>query len=303
MSFKIRNTIVLAAVFVLITGAGLFYWLYMQPKQLSAATGEIAKIERELVDFPQTVSQVEELTNKLADTQRKYDSRSKEIPPFDITSQTYAYMSKGIDEAGFSSDNDFVVFNMTFEGSRAFGPYGYNIYKLADGEAVFENLYKFIYYLENGNRLYKIAWIIIENKEAVVPDTKETKKSLNFSMELHAYYTSIQELNTSLAAKSLTYTMSPFDPFDPIVVSLVATDAPPGEIDLKDVEVKAVLPGKAFIMHNRDELTVLQLGDKVWRGFVSRISPAESKVEFTVNEGGIVKKITKSMVFDKKKRK
>lgn len=302
MSFKIRNTIVLAVVFVIITGGGLFYWFYLQPKQLKAAVAEIQRIERELVDFPQTVTEVEELTNRLADTKRRYDSRSKEIPPFDITSQTYAYMSKGIDEAGFSSENEFVkLTNFTFEGPRDFGAYGYNVYQLADGEAAFENLYKFIYYIENGSRLYKIAWINLETREAVNADTKETRKYLVFNMELHAYYTRIQELNTSLAAKSLTYTPSPFDPFEPIILQAIASEPPAGEMDVKGFDVRAILPGKAFVMY-QGELMVLHLGDKVWRGFVSRISPAESRVEFTLNEGGIVKKVSKKMVFEKKKR-
>ncbi len=301
MSFKIRNTIVLAVVFLVITGGGLFYWMYYQPKQLKAAQTEIQRIERELVDFPQTVNQVEELTNTLADTKRRYDSRSKEIPPFDITSQTYAYMSKGIDEAGFSSDNEFVRFNMTFAGTRNLGAYGYNIYQLTEGEGAFENLYKFIYYLENGSRLYKINWINFETREAVDQNTKETRKWIAFQMELHAYFTNIQELNTSLAAKALTYTQSPFDPFNPLILQTVSTEAPENEIDVKNVDVRAVLPGKAFILY-RNELTVLHLGDKVWRGFVSRISPGESKVVFTLNEGGITRKVEKKMVFEKKKR-
>lgn len=301
MSFKIRNTIVLAVVFVLITGGGLFYWMYYQPKQLKAAQVEIQTIEKELVDFPQTINEVEELTNLLADTKRRYDSRSKEIPPFDITSQTYAYMSRGIDEAGFSSDNEFVRFNMTFEGTRNFGAYGLNVYQLTEGEGAFENLYKFIYYLENGSRLYKMNWINFESQEAVNQETKETRKWIRFQMELHAYFTSIPELNTSLAAKSLTFTQSPFDPFNPIILQTVSTEAPPDEIDVKTVDVRAVLPGKAFVLY-KGELTVLHLGDKVWRGFVSRISPAESKVEFTLNEGGITRKFEKKMVFEKKKR-
>src|SRR3990172_5858987 len=258
MSFKIRNTIVLAVVFVLITGGGLFYWLYMQPKQLKTTMAEIQKIEKELVEMPQTVSEVETLANKLADTRRRYDSRSKEIPPFDITSQTYAYMSKGIDEAGFSNENEFVRFNMTYDGSKEFGAYGYNIYRLTDGQAVFENLYKFIYYLENGSRLYKIAWIELTSQEDIDVETKDTRKYLLFTMELHAYYTKILELNSSLAAKSLTFTQSPFDPFDPIILGKIATEPPLGEIDLKDIEVKAILPGKAFILAGA-ELTVLQL--------------------------------------------
>jgi hypothetical protein len=302
MSFKIRNTIVLAVVFAVITGGGLFYWLYMQPKQLKATLAEIQKIEKELVDLPQTVAEVNELTDRLADTKRRYDSRSKEIPAFDITSQTYAYMSKGIDEAGITNDNEFVKFNMTFEQTKDFGAYGYNVYQLTEGEAVFDNLYKFVYYLENGSRLYKIAWINLEDRESINPDTKETRKYLVFSMELHAYFTRVQELNTSLAAKSLTFTQSPFDPFEPIILQTLSGEPPEGELDTKQMDVRAILPGKAFVMY-KNELMVLHLGDKVWRGFVSRISPAESKIEFTLNEGGIVRKIAKVMVFEKKKRK
>lgn len=302
MSYKIRNTIVLASVFALITAGGLFYWLYLQPKQLKTTMAEIQRIEKELVEMPQAVSEVEDLTNKLADTRRRYDSRSKEIPPFDITSQTYAYMSKGIDEAGFSDENEFVRFNMTFDGSQEFGSYGYNVYRLTDGQAAFENLYKFIYYLENGSRLYKIAWIDLTSQEDLNAETQDTRKYLTFTMELHAFYTKIQELNTSLAAKSLTFTQPPFDPFDPIILGKVSTVVPAGEIDLKDLALKAILPGKAFIMYD-GELSILHLGDKVWRGFVSKITPSEGKVEFTVNEGGIVKKVVKPMEFAKKKGK
>ena len=302
MSFKIRNTIVLAVVLLVITAAGLFYWMYIQPKQLKTTLAEIQKIEKELVDVPQTVAEVNELTDKLADTKRRYDSRSKEIPAFDISSQTFAYMSKGIDEAGITNDNEVVRWNMTFDQSKDFGSYGYNVYQLTEGEAAFENLYKFVYYLENGSRLYKIAWINIDGHEAVNTDTKETRKFLGYSMEIHAYYTKIQELNTSIAAKSLTFTQSPFDPFDPIILTALSGDAPEGELDMKQMDIRAILPGKAFVMY-KGELIVLHLGDKVWRGFVSRISPADSKIEFTLNEGGIVKKAAKSMVFEKKKRK
>jgi len=121
-------------------------------------------------------------------------------------------------------------------------------------------------------------------------------------MELHAYFTKIQELNTSLAAKSLTFTQAPFDPFEPIILQSLSGEAPEGELDTKAMDVRAILPGKAFVMY-KNELIVLHLGDKVWRGFVSRISPGEAKIEFTLNEGGIVKKVAKAMVFEKKKRK
>lgn len=301
MSFKLRNTIVLAVLFVLVAGGGGFYSMYYQPKQLQAAQSQIDKIDRELVDFPNTVREVEDLTNRLADTRRRYDSRSKEIPPFDISSQTYAYMSRGIDEAGFTPQNGYIRFNMKYKGARNVGDYGYNMYDLTDGEGEFENLYKFIYFLENGNRLYKVNQITFENKEAVLGGETETRKWISFSMELHAYFTKIPELSTSLAAKSLPVVPSPSDPFNPLILTVVPKEAPPGEINPENIDVKAILPGKVFAMEG-DELHVLHLGDKVWNGYVSRISPAESKVEFTMNEGGILRKLEKRIAYDKVKK-
>lgn len=295
MSFKIRNTIVLGVVFLLISGGGSFYWLYYQPKQLTAAQKEIDDIEKQLVDFPILMKSVEDLTYQVQDVKRRYDSRSKEMPAFDITSQTYAYMSRGIDEAGF------LKFNMRYAGSKDFGQYGYNRYELIEGEAPFEILYKFVYYLESGRRLYKIAWLDLDQREAVDRETQETRKWLAFSMELHAYYTNMEELGTSLAARSLPVTQAPFDPFNPIILQALSTTPPEGEIDPRTLEVKAILPGKAFVLY-ADELTVLHLGDRVWRGYVSRISPAESKVEFTLNEGGIIHKVESKIAFEKKKR-
>ena len=290
MSYKIRNTIILGALFLLITLGGFIYWKFIQPQDLDVTLQEIGNIERELAQLPQTIEEVQRLTEQYYDTKRKYDSRSKIIPAVDITSETYAYMSRGIDQAGF------VKFNMTYNGATQLNNWGFNMYNLSEGESDFRNLYRFIYYLENGQRLYKIASINLEQKEEVNNETKETRKWIAFTMDLHAYYTGITELGTSLAAKALPVLGAPFDPFNPLVLQALSLEGPAGAIDVNKLEVKAVLPGKAFVLVNR-ELMVLQLGDRVWRGYVSKIDPRQSKVDFVIDEGGIIKRIEKKIQF------
>lgn len=292
MSFKLRNTIVLGVFFFLITGGGFAYWFFIQPKQLDAAVKDIRRLELELQQLPALIEQVKQLTEQYFDVKRKYDSRSKEIPTTDITSQTYAYMSRGIDEAGF------LKFNMIYQGSTDRQNWGYNSYLLQDGEAGFPNLYKFVYFLENGRRLYKIQSINLAQQEAIDEETKEVKKWIAFSMEIQGYYTRVPELGTSLAAKSLPVPRAPFDPFNPLILQQISSEAPVGVINADDVEVKAVLPGKAFVMSG-GELIVLHLGDRVWRGHVARIIPQESKVVFMLDEGGIVRKVEKQIQFGK----
>ena len=290
MSYKTRNSIILGALFLLITLGGFIYWKFIQPEDLDETTLEIGNIERDLAELPQTIEEVQRLTEQYYDTKRKYDSRSKVIPAVDITSQTYAYMSRGIDQAGF------VKFNMTYNGATQLNNWGYNTYNLSEGEADFRNLYRFIYYLENGQRLYKIASIGLEQREEVDGETKETRKWIGFTMDLHAYYTGIAELGTSLAAKALPVLNAPFDPFNPLVLQQLSLEGPVGAIDVNKLQVKAVLPGKAFVLLD-NALLVLQLGDRVWRGYVSKIDTRLSKVDFVIDEGGIIKRIEKKIQF------
>ena len=294
MSYKIRNTIVLAALFVLIAGGGGFYWGYWQPKQMKAVQTEIDAIEKELQNLPTLVQEVEKLTADYQDVRRKYDSRSKEIPVTDLSSQTYEYISQGIEEAGF------IKFGFEFIDTKTQPDFGYNVYTLSDGDADFETLYKFIYYLENSRRLYKINSLTMDMKETLDSETKTSGHRIGFSMELHSYFSKVSELSQSLAATSLPLAPPPYDPFNPVIIQLIANDAPPGEIDPTKVDVRAVLPGKAYVM-TKDGIVVLHLGDKVWRGYVSRISPGESKVEFTYDEGGISRKLEKKIDFAPKR--
>jgi len=294
VTYKLRNTIALFAVWLVIVVMGIIVWAIWQPSKIKKINKETQAINKQLEDLPGLTDDVQRLTVQYQDIKRRYDSRSKEIPQFDISSQTYGYMSQGIDEAGF------LKFDMKFMGTHEKTSWGYNSYKLDQGEAQFENLFKFVYFLENGRRLYKIASMRLEQKEAIDQDTKDVTKWIAFDMEIHAFFVrNVPELGTSLAAQSLTMIPSPYDPFHNIITQTLSSDAPPGEINADQVVVKAVLPGKAFILSN-NTLIVLHLGDKVWRGNVSRVIPAESAVEFTLDEGGVVRKLIKKIVFEKR---
>jgi hypothetical protein len=294
VTYKIRNTLVLGIIWFIIAASGVVYYWIILPKQIKKIKKEITIINKQLEDLPGLTDEVQRLTIQFQDVKRRYDSRSKEIPQLDISSQTYEYMSNGVEEAGF------IKFNMKFMGQRNKSSWGFNSYKLERGEAQFENLFRFIYFLENGRRLYKIASIDLEHKEAIDDETKEVTKWIAFDMEIHAYFVrNIPELGTSLAAKSLTMIPSPFDPFNNMITEILSTEVPRGEIDADKAEVKAVLPGKVFVEFD-NALQILHLGDKVWRGSVSRVNPESSSVDYSLNEGGVFRRLTKKIIFDKR---
>ena len=299
MSFKIRNTVVLASLAFLISAVGMIYWKWFQPRKLKEIAKEMQVVDRKINDMAGLLQKVEDLDSQFKEVQRKYDSRSKVIPTSDVSSQTYAYMSRGQDES--MTNGDFPKFDMAFTGTHQLRDYGYNSYNLTNGTGSFASIYKFVYYLENGRQLYKIRDITLDQKEVIDADTKETRSYLVFSMELDAYFTNIDVLATSLAAKSLTTVRAPYDPFKPLVLTQLSNEAPADQIDINSLAIKAVLPGKAFALLG-DELILLHVGDKVWRGSVTKINPATSSVEFLLNEGGIFKRVEKKIIFEKKKR-
>ncbi len=298
MSFKLRNTVVLASLAFLISAAGLVYWKWYQPKKLKDIAKQSQLVEAKLANMQGLLEKIEQLEQQDKEIKRKYDSRSKEIPTTDVSSQTYAYMSRGQDEA--MTNGSIPKINMTFEGSHAGTNYGYNSYRLAPGTGGFANIYKFVYYLENGRRLYKIRDLVMDQKEVIDADTKETQSYIEFSMELDAYFSGIDVLASSLAARSLTSVQAPFDPFNPLVLTTISTEAPLNQIDINKIDIKAILPGKAFALSG-DELILLHVGDKVWRGSVTRIDPALGTVYFLLDEGGLFKKVEKKIIFDKRK--
>jgi hypothetical protein len=294
VTYKLKNTLYLSAILLVFTLVWLGIWWWWQPRQMKKINKEIQTISKELEDLPGLTDEVQRLTAQYQDVKRRYDSRSKEVPQSDISSQTYGYMSRGIDEAGF------LKFDMKFLGTSVVESWGFNAYKLDQGEAQFDNLFKFIYFLENGRRLYKIAMMRLEQREAIDAETKDIARWIVFDMEIHAYFVkNVPELATSLAAKSLTMMPSPNDPFRNMISQTLASEPPADEINADKIDVKAVLPGKAFILYN-NTLSVLHLGDKVWRGSVTRVNPRESAVEFVLDEGGVTRKLIKKIEFGKR---
>ncbi len=294
MTFKVKNTIYLACVCIVVIVLGFLIHNIWQPRQLKVINKKTIEINRQLEDLPGLTEEVQRLTEKYQDVKRRYDSRSKEIPLTDASSQTYSYMSNGMDQSGN------IKFDMKFTGGENKDRWGYNVYKLTSGESTFEDLFRFVYFLENGRRLYKISSMNIDTHETIDELTKETIQSVTFQMDLQAYFVNnIPELGTSLAAKTLTMIPSIYNPCKPMVSQVMATAPPEGEIDADNSDVKAVLHGKAFVLAN-SELLILHVGDKVWRGSVTAIDPATSSVEYTLDEGGIVRKLNKRIKFDKK---
>ena len=285
MSYKLRNSVALAVLLLVVIAGGTYYRAFKQPRQLAVLDKEIKRIDEELQNTPNLLNTFNDRSAMLADMQKRWEKRNKDIPPTDVTPQTYAYFSRLIDLSGP------IKLNMIYQKVEQRGNYGYNVYNL-HGEAPFDNFYRFIWYLENGRKLYKINSVAIKGLE-VAPSEEDKKPGgilVTFDLEVHAYFSSVAELATSLGDRSLTPNYLGVDPFAPVI----ARDIPPNFRSLVEIErsdLKAVIPGKAFVLDQTNTIRTLAEGDEVYLGYVTRIVPDEGRIECTLNKGGIIEKV------------
>jgi len=282
VSYKIRNSIALGIMVFLVLSVGTYIRAFNLPKKVKTIETEIKKIDEELQDTPNLINQFNDLSATLNDTQKRWENRNKDIPPVDITSQSYAYFSRLIDLSGE------VKLDMVYQGVQNFGSYGYNVYQLK-GEAPFDNFYRFIWYLENDRKLYKISTIGLKGVEIAPTDKKEGGVLVTFDMLVHAYFSSVAELSSSLGERSISPNALNVDPFTPVISS----GLPPNSralVEIERSELKAVIPGKAFVLDQTNTIRTLREGDEVYLGYVTRIDPERGRIECTLNKGGIIEK-------------
>lgn len=283
MSYKIRNSIVLGTLFLLIIGVGTYVRAFHLPRQLNAIEAEIKKIDEELSNTPNLLNEYNQLSITVEETKKRWESRSREIPPEDVTGRTYDYFSDLIERSGG------LKLNMVHQGVAERGNYGYNVYNLR-GEGKFHNLYKFIWYLENGRKLFKVNTLTMKGLEVAATEDNAGDLLVTFDMTVHAFFATIPEL-----AKPNTdgLVMPPFlaqDPFAPVITA----NLPPNKNNLVEIErsdLKAVIPGKAFLIDQNNTFRTLQAGDEVYLGYVTQVLHEEGRIECTLNKGGIIEKV------------
>lgn len=282
MSYIVRNTIVLSVALVLILVVGFFFTSFSLPKKLRGIDEEMKKIETELQNTPDLAHQYNVTAAMLEDAKKRWETRSKDVPEKDITGETYGYLTRLIDVSGE------VKMDMTYVGPRDFGKYGFNVYTLK-GEAPFSHLAKFIWYTESGRRLMKISNLILRGYEAKSAETQDTRILVLFDMELQAYYSSLPELHSAPGQLNVTPVAMASNPFYPLILREIPPPEP-DEIEIERSTLKAVIPGKAFIVDQTQKSRVLEEGDKVYLGYVTRILPNEGKVECLLNKGGVAER-------------
>jgi hypothetical protein len=295
MPYAIRNSIILAVLLVLFTGAGGGYIYFYQDKKIESITQERQKMQQQLGD-------VSDLYNRLAATQERMQTlsagwiqRPKTLMPVEVASTTNEYLNEIL---ALSPELDLNV--VTQEKVEQDGC-GYIRYHLA-GQGPFFSLARLFQYLEHGPRLMKIRNVDIREVHSMDTQSGVMSHTVQFDADLLAYFSGQEPFKDSCAlpkVSDVSFKPITYNPF----ISLVNPDIPPNVYDLPDVEkstLLAVMKGRAFISDQHNQLVMLSESDEVYLGYVSKIMPERKQVLFLLNKGGIVERYMLTLRFQNK---
>ena len=252
------------------------------PKQIKVISEEIEKHQKTLQSTPDLANTYNTLDNQLKEMKSHWETRSKDIPARDITGETYGNFTRLIDQSGE------IKMDMRYLGPLMSKNYGFNIYTLK-GEAPYNSFFKFLWLIENGRRLFKISSLNLKEYETKNPLNGETMILVNYEMELHAYFSAIPELNIAPGQQAINPMELSFNPFNPLILQDLPVPQP-GEIEIERSELNAVIPGKAFITDQNQKTRVIEEGEAVYLGYVTKILPEQGKIECLLNKGGVSEK-------------
>jgi len=293
VSYKIRNSIVLAVLIFVVSVIGTYVTVFYQPKKIEQNLKESKKITAQLQDNSEQMMAIEQNQDKLRETMHRWNNRIKEISESDVSSQTYGYLSDIIDESGAQQ----LKMNLALTGTTEGATIGYNTYKIT-GVSEFSNIFRFLWLLENGRKLYKIKNVTFRSEEVGADSMEFPQIVIQYDMDINAYFTKEKTLGMQVMRPDSTPQPIMSNPFQPSILRKTPANVR-NLVDVDRISVKATANGKALVMTEDGRLVTLMVGDEVYLGKVAGINPKEGVIEFTLNDGGIVQTKRKQIQFEK----
>jgi len=286
LPYKTRNTLILSCFLFLIITIGGYYALYFYPKTSKKLVIQVDRLKQQISAFDGIEAEYIKIRDLIQKEQIKLANMNKQILPDMTASKTYSYLNSILNFSGV------IQFDMLYTQTKHAKGYSYRIYNIK-GEGYFPAIFKFIWFVERGPQIYKINKLVLRGIES--PKTGQSK-IIVFEIELWSLFAPVKNLpviEKTLDDVVVAEVNNPFNPYVPRTL-------PPNSENLLEVEraeLKAVIPGKAFIADHYGKVHVLKEGDKVYLGYTTRINEAKSQVEFTLNKSGAVKKFILKLRF------
>lgn len=284
MDRKLKNTIALLVIFIMILAGGLIYVFVYLEDDIDEKKKRINELNINAYNTEELLNQLKTLNKRVAELDSILALRKYNIPINIQQSRFYDFVNK----ISFSfAPNSYV--NVEYEDSFTLQHYNFYTYKVS-GVAYFNEFFKLLYGIEQSKELKKIQRCSIDDNVEVDDDgIPHYKVSFNFTVE--AYYSNNDRFTSTELIENNLKPNSLYDIFYP----LIRNEIPPNVDNLLDVQTAqllALIPDGAFLTDAGGRSFVLWEGDQVYLGYLTQLDYNSNKVHFVLNKGGIIEKVT-----------
>jgi hypothetical protein len=283
MNRKLQNTLALLGllVFILITAGA--YILIFQRGDLSAKEEKLRELKANDYNTEQLTLQYEDLYKRSMVLDSVLASRKFNIPQNLSSIKFYDFVTQLT-----SKLNPDCRVDVEYVDQKQDRDFYYYEYKLK-GSAPYNDLYKFIFGIEQSKELKKVSSISLGS---LVQNEKEDgpKFLVAFDMAVHVYYSANNRFATAefvendLAARPL------YDAFYPLLRNDIPANTD-GLLEVQGAKLLALVPEGAFLSDASGGTFLLWEGEPVYLGYLTSIDYKNNKVKFIINSGGVIEKV------------
>jgi hypothetical protein len=284
MNTKLKNTLIILVILISIAAVGVTFTYVIQ-------RGKIKDREKRVKDLTVFQLDTETLQEKLLSVKRKVaqlDSilaTRKYILPSNVSQSKFFDF---VNQASFSfSEYSYVNIEYLLIKTEK----NYNVYEYTlSGAAEYNDFNKLLYAIEQSKAIKKVSLIDLSNSVKLGEDgiahylvTYKLKASVLFSDD--------PKIGTADYTENSLIPNPLYNSFYP----LIRNEIPPNVDRLLDVQngkLLALIPDGAFLSDASGNTYLLWEGDKVYLGYITKIDYEKNQVQFILNKGGIIEKLT-----------
>ncbi|MEM1055087.1 MAG: hypothetical protein AAGI52_06140 [Bacteroidota bacterium] len=288
MSNEVINTLILAGFLAVAAGSGYYITQKQQPAEIQALDEEIDAIENRQADLESLIADEAVASEEAALALQRWNSRYKVLPAELSSADVVAYLNA-------LSARGFRTFDLSLSGQTQGGTANYYTYRVT-GQAYFESLFSFIWYVENNRALYRVRDLLVTKEVSEIEDGGVQRQVVlaNFQMDVDAFYGGPRDVSAPDSMQALPSAAYPprstaVNPFYPYILESL----PPNSDDLVDIEtdsLAAVIGGTAVFMREGDPRQ-LSTGSRVYLGRVASVDARTARVVVNLNKGGIRERV------------
>lgn len=284
MKRKNKTLIVLASIFVAITGVGAVYSWVVQGKELKMKDRQLEDMRADYANIEALDFQLKKLESRALIVDSLLFSGVYTIPQNLRQSAFYKFIDT------YSGDRELYTFTNTEYLTRGVDSgFYYYAYKVS-GHGTFDDVYGLVYAIEHSKELKKIQSADISALTNV--ESKGTPRYLvKFSFEVRAYFAGSDQYAALTSKENDLARGSMHNAFYPLVRNEIKSNK--GNLpDVQNATLLSLVPQGAFVVDGKGNTLLLKKGDLVYLGYLDDIDYENETVTFVLNKGGIIENLS-----------